>query len=356
LYTLLMCSVFVGVAANIVLSPDSPDSLFMLVLCAVFIITSGLHGELKLLICGIIYLFFLPTMYLILIMYAMGNIHDQSWGTRDDIKDSGQNEADKFFSWKMFVNKLKMARHTVREAWVNEKEESKDAEEGLVAKPIVEEKISPEEIERLARERQVKVEEVKKKKEEKETMEKIEEKLKRERRKHIHHRYKEQLWTLSLRLKKKVEKELKVDEKESAEEKLERIRQLASLTKMTSFLLFLVTVIWLIMVLTVGLHQELTFLKSNSVGLLFLISFGIILVFQFLAAIIHRLETFFNAIANIPMTFSCGFVEEGGRYAKVEQREERGPETTAEKLTRRLLFVDKRTATRANLFMNSTNY
>jgi len=112
------------------------------------------------------------------------------------------------------------------------------------------------------------------------------------------------------------------------------------------------------MVLTVGLHQELTFLKSNSVGLLFLISFGIILIFQFLAAIIHRLETFFNAIANIPMGISCTFVEEGGKYAKVATREEKGPESTAEKLTRRLLFVDKRTATRANLFNlnNSSNY
>jgi len=69
----------------------------------------------------------------------------------------------------MFVNRVKMIRHTLKEAWVYENEESKDAEEGLVVKPIIEVKISPEEIERLARERQVKVEEVKKKKEEKDT-------------------------------------------------------------------------------------------------------------------------------------------------------------------------------------------
>lgn len=157
------------------------------------------------------------------------------------------------------------------------------------------------------------------------------------------------LSNLSRRLKKIVI--INEDKKETAEDKLERIHQLAELKDMGCFLMFLVTVVWLIMVITVGIHPELYFIKTNSVGLLFLIAFGIIMILQFFAAILHRLETFFNRLANIPMTVDCTFVEEGTNYTKlVMVAEDVQEESAALKVIRKFLMVDKRTATKANIF------
>lgn len=50
------------------------------------------------LLYGVMYLFLLPTMYLILIIYAVANLHDQSWGTRENA-DDGQVKSD-LFNWK----------------------------------------------------------------------------------------------------------------------------------------------------------------------------------------------------------------------------------------------------------------
>jgi len=64
----------------------------------------------------------------------------------------------------------------------------------------------------------------------------------------------------------------------------------------------------------------------------------------------------FNAMANIPMTMDCRMVDEGKKYDKMmmlKQQAETEPvsrEGVAAKVARKLLLVDKRTATKANLF------
>jgi hypothetical protein len=320
-------------------------------------------------------------MYLILILFAIANIHDQSWGTRDGSGGGKESDADKFFSVSKLGAYVRDIRNSFREALFDEApkpkkevEEEKmdlwrhgydDGKEEIMIleeerrrveeeKKKQEEEKKKQEEERKLREIERQKEESRKKKIEAEERERLQERLKQERRRGIHHPYKDHLSALSRRLKNKVATPEKGNDKDVAAEKLERIRQLAALQQMCCFMLFLVTTIWLILVVTVGIHPELQFLNTNAVGLLFLISFGVIMIFQFLASILHRMETMFNALANIPMSSDCTFIERGNKYERVmmlkQQAEEPNQkEGVAAKVARKLLMVDKRTATKANL-------
>jgi len=358
-----------------------------------FVVTSTLHGEFFLLIYGLVYLFFLPTMYLILIMFAMGNMHDQAWGTRDGAGGSKESDADKFISVSMIGGYIREIKNAFKEALydptpaaVKPKTESEDddpwkrpeywrvhledGKEEIVMleeerrrleeeKKKQEEEKKKQEEERKLREIERQKEEARKKKQEAEERERLQERLKQERRRGINHRYKDHLSSLSRRLKRKVATPEKGNDKDVAATKLEQIRSLAALQQMSCFMLTLVTVIWLILVVVVGIHVELNVLGSNSAGLAFLIAFGIIMAFQFVASIFHRIETMLNALANIPMNVECRMVDEGkaakDRMMQLKQQELSnvavGPgEGVAAKVARKLLMVDKRTATKANLF------
>jgi len=219
-----------------------------------------------------------------------------------------------------------------------------------------EEEKKKQEEERKLREIERQKEEQRKKKLEAEERDRLQERLKQERRRGIHHRYKDHLSSLSRRLKSKVAAPEKGTDKEVAAQKLEQIRSLAGLQQMCCFMLFLCTSIWLVLVVVVGIHPELNVIGTNAVGLIFLISFGCITVLQFFAAILHRMETTFNALANIPMTFDCRMVDEGKKYERMmalKQQQDSEPqqrERVAAKVARKLLMVDKRTSTKANLF------
>lgn len=210
--------------------------------------------------------------------------------------------------------------------------------------------------ERKLREIERQKEEAKKKKAEAEERERLQERLKQERRRGINHRYKDHLSSLSRRLRHKVAAPEKAAPEIVAEQKLTQIRELAGLQQMTCFMLFLCTVIWLMLVLVVQNHPALKVLSTNSVGVLFLIAFGLITALQFVASICHRLETLINALANVPMTFECDFIDEGQKYRRLKAMQEQSEaepvarERVAAKVARKLLMVDKRTATKANLF------
>ena len=47
--------------------------------------------ECYILVYGVIYLFYFPAMYMLLPLYALCNIVDQSWGTRDDVSRAGHH-------------------------------------------------------------------------------------------------------------------------------------------------------------------------------------------------------------------------------------------------------------------------
>jgi len=381
-----MAAVVIGIIGQMVEEPTGPSAIFLYIMIGTFVVTSTLHGEFWLLIYGGVYLFFLPTMYLILIMFAMGNMHDQAWGTRDNNSGSKESDADKFISITKigsYIREIKMnfkeALYDPAPAKPKEVEDDdpwkrpeywrvhlEDGKEEIVMleeerrrleeeKKKQEEEKKKQEEERKLREIERQKEEARKKKQEADERERLQERLKQERRRGINHRYKDHLSSLSRRLKRKVQVGEKLSDKDVAANKLEQIRSLASLQQMSCFMLTLVTIIWLILVLVVSLHSELDVLGTNSAGLMFLIAFGVIMAFQFVASIFHRIETMLNALANIPMNMDCRMVDEGkaknDRMMQLKQQEmvPQGQERVAAKVARKLLMVDKRTATKANL-------
>lgn len=50
--------------------------------------------ECYILVYGIVYLFYFPAMYMLLPLYALCNIVDQSWGTRDNVSPTAWCECE----------------------------------------------------------------------------------------------------------------------------------------------------------------------------------------------------------------------------------------------------------------------
>jgi len=91
LLVVMMLISFVGIIATVIQHPLRVDSMYLLILCGLYLFAGLLHAEFDILLCGVMYLVLLPTMYMILIMYAINNLQDQSWGTRDTSSDNTQN-------------------------------------------------------------------------------------------------------------------------------------------------------------------------------------------------------------------------------------------------------------------------
>ena len=62
----------------------APSTLLFFVVAGQMIIAGLLHPrEVSCLICGIIYYITVPSMYMLLIIFSVFNIHNVTWGTRD---------------------------------------------------------------------------------------------------------------------------------------------------------------------------------------------------------------------------------------------------------------------------------
>ncbi|KAJ8303433.1 hypothetical protein KUTeg_019829 [Tegillarca granosa] len=85
-YSLLMLSVFIGTVVNIVKEGwYTPLAVFLYVLFGVFILAGLMHiNEFLNLIHIFIYFIFLPLGYLFIPIYAICNMNDISWGTREN--------------------------------------------------------------------------------------------------------------------------------------------------------------------------------------------------------------------------------------------------------------------------------
>ena len=112
IYALWMCAVAVGIAVNIVKDiaensiPASPDTYFLGSLSLVFILTALMHGEFWSLLHGFLYLCLLPTMYLLLIIFAVANTHDQSWGTRESVGADAAKQDIANLAWIDWIPKM----------------------------------------------------------------------------------------------------------------------------------------------------------------------------------------------------------------------------------------------------------
>lgn len=85
LYALLMLAVLVGTAIDIIDNGIfSPSAIFFVCLIASFIIAAVLHPqELLCVIHLVLYMLCIPSMYLLLTIYSIINLHVVSWGTRE---------------------------------------------------------------------------------------------------------------------------------------------------------------------------------------------------------------------------------------------------------------------------------
>lgn len=85
IYGLVMMAVLVGIMLQIIEDgPLAPSSLFFFIVTAEMIIAGILHPqEVGCLLSGVVYYVTVPSMYLLLIVYAIFNLNNVSWGTRE---------------------------------------------------------------------------------------------------------------------------------------------------------------------------------------------------------------------------------------------------------------------------------
>ena len=85
IYGLLMMAVLVGILLQIITySPLAPSSLFFFIVVGVIIIAAFLHPqEIGCLLSGVVFFVTVPSMHLLLIVYAIFNLNVVSWGTRE---------------------------------------------------------------------------------------------------------------------------------------------------------------------------------------------------------------------------------------------------------------------------------
>jgi chitin synthase len=85
IYALVMMAVLVGIMLHIMEDgPFAPSSLFFFIVVGTMIIAALLHPqEIWCLPAGVVYYVTVPSMYLLLIVYAIFNLNVVSWGTRE---------------------------------------------------------------------------------------------------------------------------------------------------------------------------------------------------------------------------------------------------------------------------------
>jgi len=94
-YAMVMIGVYVGVVIMMIdTGPDSLSALFFWITHGSFFVAAILHyQEWKCIFCLPIYMFTIPSMYLLLVIYAFFNMNDQGWGTREAPKEAEDPKA-----------------------------------------------------------------------------------------------------------------------------------------------------------------------------------------------------------------------------------------------------------------------
>jgi chitin synthase len=109
LYGLVMIIVLVGIMLQI--AEDgwlAPSSLLFFVVASQMVVAGLLHPqEWTCLLCGVIYYITVPSMYMLLIVFSVFNVHNVTWGTRDSKKQSIVSICYKLFAkLESFENRL----------------------------------------------------------------------------------------------------------------------------------------------------------------------------------------------------------------------------------------------------------
>ena len=88
IYALIMIAVYVGICVKVAEDgPASPTALSLFLVGGIFIVSGFLHPqEFKCLPMGLVYMLLIPSMYLFLVIYSIFNLHVVSWGTREVVQ------------------------------------------------------------------------------------------------------------------------------------------------------------------------------------------------------------------------------------------------------------------------------
>ena len=85
-----MITVVVGLLVDAIECLMDPNVLFFMALACIYSFAALSHGEFANLMCGIVYFMFIPSCFIFLQLYMVANLHDISWGTRQNA-DQGQS-------------------------------------------------------------------------------------------------------------------------------------------------------------------------------------------------------------------------------------------------------------------------
>ena len=93
-YSLLQMLVLVGVVIQIAEDgPSSPNAIFFFFVAGTFVLAALLHPQESLCVVhGFIYFLAVPSMYMLLMIYALTNLHVISWGTREVVQTKTEKE------------------------------------------------------------------------------------------------------------------------------------------------------------------------------------------------------------------------------------------------------------------------
>ena len=96
-YVFIMMVVFVGaIITAVTLTPYHPSVIFLSGLVFIFLIAAAFHPrEFYNLIFGILYFLWVPSGFLVLVIYSLCNLHVVSWGTREVPKKKTKAELEK---------------------------------------------------------------------------------------------------------------------------------------------------------------------------------------------------------------------------------------------------------------------
>jgi len=308
-YAFLMIIVGISISGNVVKEGTllTPSSLFILALASFYVVTAILHPQEIGLVCyGFIYLISIPSAYLLLSIYSMVNMNNVSWGTRETAPAAGlaareapQTAAQKAKSSIMrFFSRSKCCRTLCSTGSVEELTLNQDRVEPQPQNSIVEDART-----HVEEQRQEPVYSV------------------------THQSWITQLQSLSDDMRLKEERLDKDEEQffrdlmakylepipENKKEQKEMIDQLRDLRNKITFVYFILNAFWLIVTFTLQLLDSSVFIKVpkidnnleltgefiyiDPVGFMFILSFILLVVIQFIGMLFHRIYTLIHYVA-----------------------------------------------------------
>ncbi|XP_031758804.1 chitin synthase chs-2-like isoform X1 [Xenopus tropicalis] len=301
-YAFLMTATFLSIIGGIVENNTilTPTGIFLVSMGLIYIITALLHPkEFSLLIYGLLYIICVPSGYLLLTIYSLVNMHIVSWGTRESAAPKTEKKED---NKKVKYQKTCNCFCCVVEVQVHEKK-STDSEKT--------ENKESDDSSLMAAQSQ----------ENKSLMTKQEEFVYEEgwitqlqEKSSYNVLQKEDLPEEEIPFWEDVIKSYLEPLKEDKHKQDEIERDLKSLRSKVTFVFFMINLLWIVATFflqligsTVSIHypkvyyngtvSTTEFFMVEPVGLMFLLSFAMLLILQFLGLIYHRIYTLIHFIA-----------------------------------------------------------